>query len=273
MNVLMIGAGHGSFEVRGKQLGAALGARVTPMVLQSDLAWADVVVLIKHAAQYAERVHAAGKPLVWDALDFWQQPVDNIFNEQESFTLLKDYLCHVKPTLTIGATQAMAKACGGVYLPHHARPGLTPRPVRDKVEVVAYEGTKKYLGQWAKAIDQECARRGWKFVINPPDLSDADIIVAFRDGQWDGWMCREWKSGVKAVNAIAVGRPFISQECAAVTEIRPAGSQINAKELSNAFDFWANNEMRAEAGLQAACHEFALPWVARSYRSILERAC
>ena len=46
----------------------------------------------------------------------------------------------------IGSTQAMADEIEGVYIPHHYRPGLHARPVRDRIEVIAYEGTRKYLG-------------------------------------------------------------------------------------------------------------------------------
>jgi len=270
MNVLMIGPGKQSFDIRGKQLGAALGARVLLKPTQADLAWADVVVLIKWSGwDFAETVRRAKKPIVWDALDFWRQPDENTFVESEARLLLGQYLRSIKPTLTIGATQAMADACDGIYLPHHARPGMTPQPVREKVQIVAYEGTPKYLGRWAAVIEQECDRRGWLFVINPPNLADADLIVAFRDGKWDGWMCQNWKSGVKLVNATAVCRPVITQPSAAFDEIQPVGTTIlSPLDLRHQFDKWESKESRKWG---TTGHEFDLRFVVDQYRRVLER--
>lgn len=270
MNILMVGCGAASFEIRGKQLGAAMGARVRKATTPTDLQWADVVVLIKWAGWLeADAVHQAGKPLVWDALDFWRQPDFNACSESEARALLQGTLAKIKPTLTIGATQAMAEACGGAYLPHHARPGLTPKPVRESVTTVAYEGIPKYLGRWANAVLAECNRRGWHFVINPPDLSEADIIVAFRDGPYDGWMCRNWKSGVKYVNAISVGRPIVTQLSSAWAEVQPAGVAIDMpSELSAAFDQWEFGIRRERV---FPSKQFSLEQIAMQYSSILER--
>lgn len=48
-----------------------------------------------------------------------------------------------------------------LILPHHARPGLEPVPLRKKVRTVAYEGDPRYLGKWAGIVGKECERRGW----------------------------------------------------------------------------------------------------------------
>lgn len=275
MNILMLGAGKGSLEVRGKQLGAKLGARVAlaPSVL--DLQWADVVVLIKRAdPAWAELAHAADKPVVWDALDFWQQPDHNALAEVDARALLRQQIAIYQPELVIGATQAMSDAANGVYLPHHARPRLTPGPVRQHVTTVAYEGTKKFLGRWKGAVRAACQERGWRFVVNPADLREADIIVALRDGLWDGWMCREWKSGVKVVNAIAAGRPLITQPCAAVRELVPSCSIVHSpSEIGAAFDLWADRTIRAGVVKESSARwaTWSLPAVADRYRDILQR--
>lgn len=276
MNILMLGTGKGSFAVRGVQLGAELGARVKITPTQDDFAWADVVVLIKHAGpKWAARVRAAKKPIVWDALDYWRQPEENGFTETQARDMLAASMAQVRPRLVIGATQAMANVCGGVYLPHHARPTLAPAPVRDRVYTVAYEGTKKYLGRWAKAVTLECIKRGWDFVVNPRDIRTADILIAFRDGVWDGWMCRAWKSGVKLANALTAGRPIILQSSAAETEIKPFGSVVNHPEnIGLALDYWAIRGARAQVVREAEerAKDFTLAKVAADYRAILERA-
>lgn len=274
MNVLMCGNGAGSFEVRGRQLGGAIGARVVRAPSDDDLRWADVVVLIKRAVTaWSDLVHRNGKPLVWDALDFWAQPEDNDMTEAEAKTMLRDYIANHRPDLVIGATEAMAQAAGGVYLPHHSRPGLTPAPARDVVTTVGYEGTKKYLGRWAKAVQDECDRRGWTFVINPPDLRACDILVAFRDGQWDGWMCDAWKSGVKSVNAIAAGRPIITRGEVATLEVKPVGWIVKDQQgIADAFDYWSSLEWRRIAvdKCRHMASEFTLDTVANRYSQILQ---
>jgi hypothetical protein len=269
----MVGDGKGSWQMRGQQLGLALGARVTGAPSRDDYAWADVVILVKRAGlPFAEAVHQAGKPLVWDALDFWRQPGDNHGDATQSRALLRTRIAAIRPALTLGATEAMAAACGGVYLPHHGWAGLEPTPARATVQTVAYQGNPVYLGAWTPALRAECHRRGWAFVINPPDLREADLLVALRDGPWNGWICREWKSGVKIVNAIAAGRPVITQDSAAVRELRPPGSVIEApKDLSTVFEVWASQTNRAI--VVDACRErapaFTVQAVADRYRQIL----
>ena len=139
------------------------------------------------------------------------------------------------------------------------------------------QGAAHYLGRWAGWVREACEARGWQFVVNPADLREADILVAFRDGQWDGWICREWKSGVKAVNAIAAGRPLITQDSAAVQEIRPAGSVVaSPDDLGQAFDQWADVAARsvvAEVSRDRAL-AYRLESVATQYRMVLEaQAC
>ena len=275
MNVLILGLGGESFEIRGKQLGGAIGARIAKRPQTEDLRWADLVVLIKRAGfEYASAVQAARKPIVWDALDYWHQPIENAWDEASARNLAKWCLSVIRPKLTVCATQAMADAHDGVYLPHHARPGLTAMPVKEKIEIVAYEGVPKYLGRWAKAISKECQRRGWTFVINPPNLATADLIVALRDGEWDGWMCRQWKSGVKYVNAMAAHRPVITQESAAWRELSGFGWVVETPaHLEQAFDLCDDAFREEVAELTEAAMEFdySLEAVAVDYRAMLEQ--
>ncbi len=260
MNILMVGNGKGSWQMRGQQLGAALGARVTMTPTDDDWRWADVAVLIKrHAVAFAQMAHAFGVPIVWDALDFWSQPRDNGVTKEHAHGLLRGMLAVIKPALTIGATQAMADACGGVYLPHHSWAGLVPTPPHETVQTVAYQGNAVYLGRWKDALERECARRGWAFVVNPDDLSKADILVALRDGPWDGWICREWKSGVKLVNAIAAGRPVLTQASAAASELQPPGSILmSVGDIGTAFDAWTGYAPRA--AVAEMCEYLALAY-------------
>ncbi len=275
MTLLIAGlVGAGSWQIRGVQLGAALGARVTTTPTTADLDWAEAVVLVKHAGpRLAEAVHAAGKPLIWDAVDCWTQPAQNSLREAEARAWLLDLVDLVRPTLTIGATRVMADACGGVYLPHHSRPGVVPTSPRPTVQTVAYEGNLAYLGRWRGWLEAACARRGWAFVLNPPDLAAADLIVAFRDGPFDGWMCRQWKSGVKIANAIAAGRPILTQPSAAWEDLAPTGGALELPEdLDEALDAVTTRGFLDGAFEQhrRLARPHRLDAVADHYRQILE---
>lgn len=273
MHILMLGSGKGSWTMRGEQLGAALGARVRAQPTDADLRWADVVVLVKKfGALFAAQVQRVGTPIVWDALDCWAQPGENQADRSRALALLTHQIRVIKPALVIGATQAMAEACGGVYLPHHSWQGLTASPARATVSVVGYEGNPLYLGTWRAVLERACHARGWRFVVNPPDLSQVDIFVALREGLWDGWICREWKSGVKVVNAIAAGRPIIAHDTAAIRELQPACSAIaTLGDLDAALDYWDSLTFRAAAAAHNAtlAPAYTLAAVAAQYQTIL----
>lgn len=283
MNVLMVGGGKaGSWAMRGVQLGAALGARVTSEPHRADFEWADVIVLVKRAIlQFGRAVQASGKPFVWDALDFWRQPDENGMSEKQALSVFDRHLHGLRPACVIGATNAMASFLGGIYLPHHCWSGLTPSPAREKVQVVAYEGNPLYLGRWQGWLQEACEARGWAFVINPPDLRQADILVSFRDGPWDGWVCRQWKSGVKLVNAIAAGRPVLTQRSAAQRELLQMGhvGQRNIgflvespADLDYQLEFVERLNVRQEI-YDECCQiytAFALDAIAAEYRQVLE---
>lgn len=273
MNVLIVGSGKGSWQVRGLQLGQAIDARTRTSPRDGDLEWADVVVCVKRALfQWADTIHAFKKPIVWDALDFWDQPEQNELTEAESRELFREHIDRYQPTLVIGATESMAAAARGVCLPHHHWPGLVPAPVRNQVKTVAYQGVPRYLGRWRAVVDEACQKRGWAFVINPKDIRAADLLVALRDGDHDGWMCREWKSGVKLVNAMAAGVPIITQPSAAFKELRPHGHVVDSfDDLDHAFDCWSDLSVRAMVKTGLAYQAFGITQIAARYRAMLER--
>jgi hypothetical protein len=276
VNLLMVGFNKapGSWDIRGLQLGRPLGARMTSTPDDSDWGWADVAVLIKHAGhKYAAQARAAGVPVVWDALDFWQQPRHNDMSEDVAKRLIQETIAVIQPARVVGATQAMAAAAGGDYLPHHSWRGLEPVQPQTAVTTVGYQGNAAFLGRWAGWLLRAAERRQWRVVLNPEQLWTADILVALRDGPWDGWMCREWKSGVKLVNAIAAGRPVIRQPSAASREIGAPGSIVEtADDLEVAFDVWASRSARHDAFEQcrALAPAYRLPAVAEQYRAILQ---
>jgi len=273
VNVLIVGNGRGSWEMRGRQLGAQLGATVTSAPIADDWAEADVVVLVKRAAwAYAAHAHARGIPIVWDALDFWRQPAENGLTAVAARQILAAAIAQIRPALVIGATKAMAEAAGGEYLPHHGWAGLEPTEARIAVTRVGYDGSQQYLDHWRAALECACRDRGWTFCVNPPDLSTMDILVSLRGGAWDGWICRQWKSGVKVVNAMLAGRPVIAQHCAAMEELWPSGSTVETEaELAAALDFWADADRRRMVveSSRAIAEAYSLRAVAETYRGHL----
>jgi hypothetical protein len=273
MNLLIVGKGQGSWTMRGLQIGAALGARVTSAPTVADWHWAESIVLVKRAGwTYAPIARSCGVPVTWDALDFWRQPAENAVELSVALQLLRQALDTIQPTHCIGATAVMAEDARGVYVPHHGRVGLVPTPAREVCRVVGYDGNAAYLEAWRQALEAACRARGWTFVVNPPDLSAVDLLVALRGGPWDGWVCRAWKSGVKLVNAICAGRPIIAQASSAWREISPAGSLVSSvADLDRAFDEWTDADMRrrvaAEALARAPLH--TVQAVAAAYRAAI----
>lgn len=267
--------------MRADQLGRAIGAHVhvdpwnDPNPLEFDRAHFVIIVkrLKKRWKRWIARVQNARKPIVWDCVDFWQQPEENDIGAKlaiKSFWARKGDL---GPKLVIAGTKAMAEDCAhSIYLPHHHRVGLSAAPVKRAVELVGYEGNPGYLMEWHDRLTRACERRGWRFVVNPDNLADMDIVVALRAGQWDGWTCRRWKSGVKYANSIAAGRPVITQTCAAFTEMRPPGTAIETDaELNAALDHWSDYGARLDAATDAEqiVGHYHLETVAERYLRIL----
>ncbi len=232
---------------------------------------------MKRAIQtFAATAHAHGVPIVWDALDFWQQPAQNGVSEAEALALLQAQIRAYKPVLVIGATEAMALEANGVCLPHHGHQCLQPTDAREHCRVVGYEGNERYLGVWAKEMQWACDCRGWSFVVNPPDLSACDILVALRGGIWDGWICRQWKSGVKIVNAILAGRPIVTQTCAAANDLWPSAWRADtAVGIEDALDYWAPVARRQAVAdeCRTLAPAFSLDALARQYLGHIQAAC
>lgn len=268
MNILFVGTGSGSWEVRGRQVAAVMGAKATTRPNAADWKWADIAFLVKHAiTEHGEAARQARIPIIWDALDFWKQPEENATSIQmltaDADALRKQY----RITRIIAATRAMAKDLGGVYIPHHSRPGLAPVKTEPS-GIVAYEGTKKYLGRWQEACEQAAEAHGMRFVVNPDSLAGVDVVVAFRDGKWNGEACRRWKSGVKLVNAMAAGKPVITQNTSAFREIQPVGLAIETvDQVGEALD--AALKMRGAAAADHGGRAYTLDTIARCYREVL----
>lgn len=217
MKVLMTGrGGAGSWECRGVQLGAALGATVRPRAGQADFKAEDIAVIVKRVpVQLLQDVRAAGRPWVYDIVDAYPQPAASQWTRMQAIQWVQEQLAALKPNAVIWPTQKMREDCDtglpGLVLPHHHRPGIKNNPIRKDVKWVGYEGAAHYLADWEPVLAAECKRRGWKFTTNPMHLADLDIAVAIRGGEWTGYVQQNWKSNVKLANAHGSGTPFVGQ--------------------------------------------------------------
>ncbi len=213
MRVLITGKGtSGSWQIRGVQLGAAIGATVEPDA--KDVRGHDLAVMVKRPTpELLDRIHSAGVPLLWDVVDSWPQPHGNQWSRSACMAWLLSTLKQIKPAGVIAATKVMARDLAELTsvpvltLPHHARPGQRRIVVRDQVRIVGYEGGEQYLGHWRASLESECKLRGWEFVCNPANLMGLDLIVAVRHAE--GYATRHWKSNVKLANAQACGIPIV----------------------------------------------------------------
>lgn len=255
MKILVTGSGRsGSWQIRGEQLGAAIGATVQPHACDELIRAHDLAIVVKRPpADLVQRIHRAGVPLVWDVVDAWPQPVGNTWGRAECMAWLRQQVAAIRPAAIVAATRVMTWDCEEFFgipvacMNHHSRPGLQRNPIRDRVQIVGYEGGN-YLGRWREVLQRQCAARGWRFVENPPEgLASLDIVVAFREA--DGYGPKCWKSNVKLANAQGSGTPFIGSPEAGYATTHDGGVRLVATEagLAGALDELESRDARREA--------------------------
>lgn len=216
MKILFTGKGgtSGSWIVRGEQLGAAIGAKIVPNATQEAIREADCTVVVKRTPEPVIRALRSCKAKwVFDVIDGFPQPQSSAWSKGEAVKWMRYKLNDLKPSGIIWPNHKMQQDCDldipGLVLPHHHRPNIRNNLISEKVQTVGYEGGAQYLAEWRPALEAECKRRGWKFVVNPKELADLDIVVAFRGGEWNGYVTQNWKSAIKLANAHASGTPFV----------------------------------------------------------------
>ncbi len=264
MKILVTGKGGraGSWQIRGKELGFAIGARVLPFAELSDCVQCDLAIVVKRTpATVLEAIRVAGKPWVLDVVDMYPQPMCTGWSRSEAIRWMQTTLRNLAPNAIIWPTERMRVDCDtglpGIVLKHHHRPWIERNPIREIVSTVGYEGDARYLEEWRPILQKECARRGWAFVENPEKLADLDIVVALRGRQWNGYVQQNWKSGVKLSNAQGSGTPFIGQmECGYLEQASGAeywASDVHTLRLSFAWlESQSNRELVNERLLDAA---------------------
>jgi hypothetical protein len=246
MKILVTGKGgkSGSWQMRGEQLGAALGADIKPMTGPTDH---DVTVVVKRTPpEVIAKLN--GRKWAWDIVDAFPQPVAYRWDKADAVAWVRSKIKALSATAIIWPNQRMRDDCDtglpGLVLPHHHRIGIKANPIREKVSKVGYEGSPAYLGKWTDMVNEECKKRGCEFVVNPSSLSDLDIVVAFRDNP--GYVGRHWKSAIKLQNAHASGTPFVGSPETGYLE-NASGAEYWAEtpaQLAMSFDWLVDQGAR-----------------------------
>jgi hypothetical protein len=269
LRILVTGKGGptGSWQIRGEQLGHALGATIAPAAGSRQLDQADVIVVVKRIS--AELLQSlSGRRWVLDFVDGWPQPRGNEWGKAEAIAWLRGRLRTLNPTAVVFPTTRMREDSGwtgpAIVLPHHAWPKYQRHPHALKVRRVGYEGDASYLGRWRAVMQAACAARGWEFVENG-DLGTCQIGVALRDVS--GYPAGAWKANTKLANLQALGLPaLISPEegyrefgSAAQTEI------VYPEHVGPALDALAGDGIRRRLGDLAVAAAPRLQNVADAY--------
>jgi len=275
VNILVTGRGSsGSWQIRGAQLGKAIGAHVEANV--NSVKGFDVAVIVKRPRlDLLERLRQRGIPIIWDIVDAWPQPHGNLWSRGECVDWLQKEVNTIKPQALVAATQAMADDCKSfglpvLPLPHHARPGQPLNPIRPSVLKVGYEGGLQYIGGWTPVLEKECGKRGWGLSLNPQELASVDIVLAVRDQK--GYAARHWKSGVKLANAQGSGTPCVLGRERGYMEGASGAEQWadSPEELIAAFDALQAQECRKEISSRLEAAAPSLSGVATRYKRWIE---
>jgi hypothetical protein len=262
-----------SFAIRGSQLGNAIGATVMVDAPLPVLRRADVVVVVKHASgRLEEALHWCGRPIVWDALDFFGQA--DCGSRGALIDKARNHAARIGANAVIGATRAMAEDIGSPLSVMHHGWDRGRCATRERIGVVAYEGAEHYLADAREWIERVCEAHGARFVVNPRDYLSADVILATRGPRFDNYATRNWKSGVKLSNAQIAGIPFVGRrECGYLEQA--SGAELWAEdefEFSAALTLLADPAERARRGEQMFAAAPRIEAVAAGYRRILESA-
>jgi hypothetical protein len=239
------GKSAGSWQIRGEQIGRALGATVKLNATLNDMRAADVVLVVKKVGDtMLADLRACGKPWVYDIVDAYPQPECSTWSKDQSLDWLRKTIKRVGANRIIWPNAKMrSDACDdGPVVYHHARPGCSVAAVRDSIHAVGYEGAPHYLDGWWGAIS---ALR-IPFLVNPVRLDMCDVMLALRGPKWNGYPQRAWKSQVKLANAHAAGVPFIGMMEDGYTETAVGGEVFvhEPEDLIDAVESVRDSELR-----------------------------
>lgn len=207
----------GAWQIRGQQI-AAMRSNWTAInqPIDNDLEQADLVCLVKKPdPRVVELARQKGKVIVFDIVDSWAQPEDGLkyTDAGKARELFAPAWRRINADGYIFPARRMQEDLETlvrekVTIHHHFWPQIQRNPVRDRVAVIGYEGAD-YLGEWRPRIELACSDRGIRFVANPINYTDLDIVILARGGEHGNFLSRRYKSNVKLANAIGSGTPAL----------------------------------------------------------------
>ncbi len=275
MKILVTGTGRcGSWEIRGKQLGEAMGANVIPNASQRECTQADMIILVKRTSlDTLGHIKRSGKPWVWDVVDAWPQRPGQELSKTFAMKWVAELLEYYNPTGVVWPTLKMANdvdwANGpSTVLPHHYNPRYRAEKMRDIPSVVAYEGCERYLGKWRSIIDQEAVRQGMQFIVNDV-LERADVGVAVRDTL--SYPDLNWKSNVKLANLHALGIPALCTRESGYVETQ-SGTEFwvrDANDIAHALETVRSVDTRKWIRQSSLRQKIPLKSIAATYARFL----
>lgn len=273
MRILVTGKGtSGSWAVRGAQLGAAMGATVKAQATLSDMRAHDVVFVVKrYSPDMAKDLRACGRPVVLDIVDCWPQPLGNEWDRDRCIAHASERIDGSGASRVIYATERMQEDIGfpGLALHHHGRPGQALNPIRQHVRVVGYEGNTNFLGHKRGMVEAECERRGWRLDVG--GIAVSDIAIATRDGIWQGYATRHWKSNIKLANCHITGTPCVMNRESGYEETS-SGAEYWFHDLASlrfAFDWLTDQDARRSVQEKFVQHAITVEQSAEKLRAYL----
>lgn len=207
----------GAWQIRGEQIAAVrTNWMATNNPSDAEIAACDLLCVVKKPVEdVVARARSMGKPLVYDIVDSWAQPEDGL--KHTNLPAARELFGAAWRALDadgyIFPTRRMQIDLGGmvmrsVTIYHHYWPQIQRNRLREQVLTIGYEGGD-YLGEWQERIAAACAARGLRFVANPADYSQLDIVVLVRGGEHGSFLARSYKSNVKLANAYGSGTPAL----------------------------------------------------------------
>lgn len=275
MRILITGKGtSGSWAIRGLQIAEAIGAQAIPMASLEQCRAADVIIGVKRIPDdLLHRIRESGKPFVWDTVDAFPQPKCSAWNENDSIAWIREAAARLRPDHIIWPNDRMRTDAriGGTTIYHHHRPVTKVNPIRERIEVIGYEGSPNYIEEFRPMIEAECSRRGARFVVNPENLADIDVVLAMRSPRFNGYMQQHYKSNVKLANAHGSGTPFIGAMESGYIETA-CGAEYWAEdqeELCRSLDWMEPQHVRQEISRRFLSRAITIESVAKQYKETL----
>jgi len=212
----------GAWQIRGLQI-----AQTRPEWIASnspsedEIEEADVVCIVKKIDNKTLNLcKQKNKLLVLDVVDFWPQSdkLNESLNRFESLQLVRKLIKNIEPDALIFPNFAMwaelrssFPVTPSTFIYHHFRTefsNIANRPELRPITTVGYEGAD-YLGEWLETAGNICAELGIEFVINPSSLLNVDAVFSARGSNFRTFLNCNFKSNVKASNAIGANKPFL----------------------------------------------------------------